>query len=225
MISKNSSSRCSMLCARIQFIYTALLLRITMDSDIPEKDYNHILGVLQEGNVSILELVNVLLIEKRFKNHPVLIDLLGNAGPLVTSILGHRRLSDDARDQICAVIERIYAREIEDLVQANAGWHFSAQQAALGDIEDFAWESMAHGLTSLAPRLWSLLDALLLARKRKPSLILDRDAMLVDGPEDDELLENELDQEEAILEGNGSSPLQSSASRKEKLLNIVSSFS
>ena len=214
-----------MSCARIQFIYTALLLRITMDSDVPEKDYNHILGVLQEGNVSILELVNVLLIEKRFKNHPVLIDLLGNAGPLVTSILGHRRLSDDARDQICAVIERIYAREIEDLVQANAGWHFSAQQAALGDIEDFAWESMAHGLTSLAPRLWSLLDALLLARKRKPSLILDRDAMLVDGPEDDELLENELDQEEAILEGNGSSPLQSSASWKEKLLNIVSSFS
>ena len=48
-----------MLCARIQFIYTALLLHITMDSDVPEKDYNHILGVLQEGNVSILELVNV----------------------------------------------------------------------------------------------------------------------------------------------------------------------
>ena len=210
----------------IQFIYTALL-HIMMDSaDVPEKDYNRILGVLQEGNVSILELVNVLLTEKRFKNHAVLVDLLGNAGPLVTSILGHRRLSDDARDQICAVIERIYAREVQDLVQANAGWHFSARQAAPEDIEDFAWESMAQGFTSLAPRLWSLLDALLLARKRKPSLILDRDAMLIDGPEDDELLpENELDQEEAILEGNGSSPLQSSASRKEKLLNIVSSFS
>ena len=54
-----------------------------MDSDVPEKDYNHILGVLQEGNVSILELVNVLLTEKHFKNHAVLIDLLGNAGPLL----------------------------------------------------------------------------------------------------------------------------------------------
>ncbi|KAM6491737.1 hypothetical protein JOM56_012777 [Amanita muscaria] len=193
-----------------------------MDSDVPEKDYNRILGVLQEENVSILELVNVLLTEKRFKNHAVLIDLLRNAGTVVTSILGHRQLSDEVRDQICAVIERIYAQEIEDLVQVSAGWHFSAQQAALRDIEDFAWESIAHGFTSLAPRLWSLLDALLLAQKRKSSLILDRNAMVVDGPDDDELLENGLDQDEAILEGNGSSPLQStsSASRKEKLLNI-----
>ena len=38
-----------------------------MDSNVPEKDYNHILGVLQEGNVSILELVNVLLTDKRIK--------------------------------------------------------------------------------------------------------------------------------------------------------------
>ena len=70
--------------------------------------------------------------------------------------------------------------EIEGLVQMSAGWHFSAQQAALGDIENIAWESMAQGFMSLAPRLWSLLDALLLARKRKPSLILDRDAMAVE---------------------------------------------
>ena len=86
-----------------------------MHSNVPEKDYNHILGVLQEGNVSILELVNVLLTDKRFKNHAVLIDLLRNAGSLVTSILGHRQLSDDARDQACAVIEHIYAWKLRVL--------------------------------------------------------------------------------------------------------------
>jgi hypothetical protein len=108
-----------------QYNLSAALLHITMDSDIPEKDYNRILGVLQEENVSIPELVNVLLTEKRFKNHAVLVDLLRNAGTIVTSILGHRQLLDDARDQICAAIERIYAREIQDLVQASAGWHFT----------------------------------------------------------------------------------------------------
>ncbi|KAF8337750.1 hypothetical protein F5887DRAFT_1063039 [Amanita rubescens] len=47
--------------------------------------------------------------------------------------------------------------EIEDLVQASTGWHFSAQQAALGDIEDFAWESMTRGFTSLTPLIISIM--------------------------------------------------------------------
>lgn len=120
--------------------------------------------------------------EKRFKNRSALADLLGNAGTIIAKLLGHHRVSEAARDQTCAVVERIYASEIEGLVKANAGWHFSARQAASDDIEDFVWDEMVHSFILHAPRLWSLLDGLLLARKRKSSLILDRDTMLVDTP-------------------------------------------
>ena len=37
-----------------------------MDSNVPGKDHNRILGVLQKENISILELVNMLLTEKYF---------------------------------------------------------------------------------------------------------------------------------------------------------------
>ena len=79
---------------------------------------------------------------------------------------------------------------------------------------------MKHSFVLHAPRLWSLLDGLLLARKRKGSLILDRDAMLVDTPVAH--LENEQDVDEMVLEGNHSLPEQpATLPQKQKHLNIV----
>lgn len=190
------------------------------DYVLPEKDYEAIFQVLEDTNVSIAQLITALLTEKCFKNHSALADLLGNAGTIIAKLLGHRRVSEAARDQACAVVERIYASEIEGLVKVNAGWHFSARQTAPDDIEDFAWDELVHSFVLHAPRLWSLLDGLLLARKRKSSLILDRDAMLVDTPVTH--LENEQDVDEMVLEGNHSPPEQlPTVPRKQKFLNIV----
>ncbi|KAF8330270.1 hypothetical protein F5887DRAFT_923228 [Amanita rubescens] len=150
---------------------------------LPDKDYNAVFQVLEEKNVSITELLTVLLTDQQFKNHPVLDDLLGNAGAVVTQLLHHRQLSHPAQDQICAGVEHIYAKEIVELVKASSGWHFSTHQASQGDLDLSSWEHMAQSFTVASPRMWSLLDTLLLAWKHKDSLILNRDAMLVNGPD------------------------------------------
>lgn len=192
---------------------------------IPDKDYNAVFRVLDTQNISITELLTVLLTDRQFKNHPALDDLLGNAGAVVTSLLHHCQLSDSAQDQTCAGVEHIYAKEIVELVKASSGWHFGAHHASQGDLDLSSWEQMAQKFTVTAPRLWSLLDTLLLARKRKDSLILDRDAMVADGPDFEHSENHQLDADEVLLEGNVHLPSQSTLLRKKKLINIVQVFS
>jgi hypothetical protein len=51
--------------------------------------------------------------------------------------------------------------------------HFGAWHADPQDIEDFGLDDMSNDYAWLAPRVWSLLDAVLVAKKRKTSLLLE----------------------------------------------------
>ncbi len=143
-----------------------------VDDDTPApKDISAIVRVLGEQNITVTELVTLLLTEKQYKKNSLTRDLIKNAEFMLPHILGHSHLPDSARNVACALVEPMYAREVRDL--AGCGdWHFGAQKVAPEDLEDFKLKEIAEAYAKRAPRLWSLLDSLLKARKRGTSLLL-----------------------------------------------------
>ncbi|KAM6494577.1 hypothetical protein JOM56_009200 [Amanita muscaria] len=138
------------------------------------KDYGPVIQVLNENNLSLVDFITALLSEKRFKAHALTKDLLQNSETILAHILSHTRVPESAQNRACMLVERIYAHEIRKLVLQSSSWHFSARQAAPQDIEDFCLDEMSLEYIKTAPRIWSLLDALLGVRaRRKSSLLLD----------------------------------------------------
>lgn len=164
-----------------------------------EKDYSQVIQVLFENQVSIPGFITALLTEKRFKKHLLTRDLLENAKAVIEHLLCHKCLPEDARDAACAFVEPIYAREIQALAD-KGDWHFGAHRAVPADIEDFGLDDMANDYTKAAPRVWSLLDALLKARKRKMSLLLQPVPSAVPGNLDE--LSGPANRDEERLEGS-----------------------
>ncbi|KAF8340081.1 hypothetical protein F5887DRAFT_1077197 [Amanita rubescens] len=168
-----------------------------MDADTLEKDFSPVISVLLGSGISIVELITALLNEKQFKKHLLTKDLLENAKIIIQLLLSHTCLPDDACDMACVLAEPMYAHEIRALAD-KSDWHFGAQQAVPDDIEDFGLNRMAEDFSKTAPRVWALLDALLKARKRKTSLLLQSAPVAVDTGDTDEL----FDLDEARLEGS-----------------------
>ena len=134
--------------------------------------YEPVIQYLNDKGLSIVDLINVLLVEKKYRTHPLTNNLLVNRGTVIQTLLGHNRLPEHALNAVCATIERIYAQEIEELIDGDNGFHFGAWQMIPSDIEDFGLVEMSKDYMKLVPRLWSLLDALLRAQKWRTSLLL-----------------------------------------------------
>jgi hypothetical protein len=132
------------------------------DHVLPEKDYEAIFQVLEDTNVSISELITALLTEKCFKNHSALADLLGNAGDIIAKLLGHHRVSEAARDQACAVVERIYALEIQGLVRFSKTWRALPRISSTDGI-DMRWPSGLSAVSGsgMLPCVLSFISALI----------------------------------------------------------------
>ncbi|KAF8330285.1 hypothetical protein F5887DRAFT_923209 [Amanita rubescens] len=185
-----------------------------MDNATPRRDYEPVIQYMNDCELSIPGLINVLLTDKKYKNHSLTNNLLVNGSEMIiSSLLGHASLPEQAWNAVCVAVERVYAREIEELVDEDHGFHFGAGHAAPGDLEDFGLGAMSNTYLKLAPRLWSLLDALLKARKRRTSsLVLPQ--TLNSG-----LAEGQGDRDEARLEGSR----QRSMSH-ESYLNEISTY-
>lgn len=167
--------------------------------DVDQDDvvvYEPVIQYLNDHKLSIVNLVNVMLTEKKYKTHSLTNNLLANGEKVICGLLGHARLPECARDAVCAAVERIYAGEIETLVDEESGFHFGAQHVVPTDVEDFGLADISKDYMKLAPRTCSLLDALLKARKRRASSLLVPSGIniaeqwqLPDGDRDEERLE------------------------------------
>ena len=204
--------------------YTARLLAMDEAIDHDEKDFSPVIEVLTESSTSVVEFIVALLTEKRFKKHALTKELLENAKDVIAHILGHRHLQEDAQDMACALVEPMYAHEIRELADSG-NWHFGAHQATQDDLDDFRLEAMSMDYEKKVPRLWSLLDALLKARKRKMSLLLQSAPSTVNAGNQAE----RIDRDEVRLEGNGQQTMSSASmeqdhdteNRREVLSRIV----
>ncbi|KIL56338.1 hypothetical protein M378DRAFT_181991 [Amanita muscaria Koide BX008] len=111
---------------------------------------------------------------------------------------------------------------MKSLVKPTCSWHFSARAAIPDDFDDFEMDNLAMDIAENAPMLWSLLDVLLDAcrRKRQPAIVAD------DGGHDMDLGNDESDNHDKILleENVTASPEQAKKSQysREDLLCIVS---
>ncbi|KAF8621783.1 hypothetical protein AX15_007519 [Amanita polypyramis BW_CC] len=102
------------------------------------KDYEPVIQYLNDCELSVADLINVLLTDKKYKKHSLTNNLLVNGSEMIiTSLLGHASLPEQAWNAACVAVERIYAHEIEELVDEDHGFHFGAGHAAPGDLEDF----------------------------------------------------------------------------------------
>ncbi|KAK2464057.1 hypothetical protein APHAL10511_003927 [Amanita phalloides] len=193
-----------------------------IDSNEPaSKDFMAVIQILGEQNITVTELVNTLFTEKRFKKHPLTKDLIENAEIIFPHILGHSHLPESAGNMIFALVEPMYAREVQDLADCGE-LRFSAQKMNPEDIEDFKLEELSDIYAKQAPRLWSLLGSVLKARKRGTSLLLQSGPIAVEHPDNDEARLEGVGRPRGIL---NSSQEEKSASllqiRKSVIVSIV----
>ncbi|KAM6501252.1 hypothetical protein JOM56_004266 [Amanita muscaria] len=80
------------------------------------KDFVAVIQVLNDKNITIVELVTALLTEKQYKKHSLTKDLVDNAELILAHILGHSHLPDSARNMACALVESI-ASQVDCLRQ------------------------------------------------------------------------------------------------------------
>lgn len=189
-----------------------------------QSDFMPVFNALRNCNVSIGSLVIALLTQRRFKKSIHLNDLLLHSGGIISGLFKHR-VPNEARKAASEALQPIYAQEMRYLVKPTSGWHFSARTAIPDDVDDFEMDNLAMDIAENAPMLWSLLDVLLDARKRKcrPAIVAD------DGSSDMDLGNDRSggDSDETLLEGNITpSPEQQKAKKsqysQEDLLCIVS---
>ena len=69
--------------------------------------YEPVIQYLNDKGLSIVDLINVLLVEKKYRTHPLTNNLLMNGGTVIQTLLGHNCLPKHARNAVCATIERI----------------------------------------------------------------------------------------------------------------------
>jgi len=120
--------------------------------------------------------------------------LLLHSGGIISGLFKHR-VPIEARKAASEVLRPIYAQEMKYLVKPTSGWHFSARTAVPDDVDDFEMDNLAMDIAENAPMLWSLLDVLLDARRRKrqPAIVADH------GGNDMDLGNDESDNNDEIL--------------------------
>ncbi|KAM6491513.1 hypothetical protein JOM56_013082 [Amanita muscaria] len=119
----------------------------------------------------------------------------------------------NAEKVACEALHRVYAREIKDLVKPSAGWNFSAQRATPEDIDEFDLEDLASDVADNAPRLWALLDILLLAKNKQPVNSSGNVTMACTGDAETD------DDDDAALQGAVRTPPTSPEQENEKKSN------
>ncbi|KAF8336105.1 hypothetical protein F5887DRAFT_1078965 [Amanita rubescens] len=180
---------------------------------LPQRDFTAILDAFDASGCSIPDLVIALLTERRFKSSAYTAELLQQSGDVLRSLLRHAKLPRNAEKAACEALHRVYVREIKDLVKPSAGWNFSAQRATPEDIDDFDLEDLASDVADTAPRLWALLDILLLAKNKQ---LANSDGNVAraspgDGETDDD--------DDAALQGTVRTPPTSPEQKNEKKSN------
>src|SRR5262245_56746713 len=93
-------------------------------------------------------------------------DLIAHSGNICSALLDRLDDSNPAFYRIKEILERTFQQEIRNLARVEAGWHFSALHTSHEQILDFNIDTMAQGIRSLAPCLWSLFGLLLQANSR-----------------------------------------------------------
>jgi hypothetical protein len=94
-------------------VYDTIYLCLAMSTSVPaQEDYVPVICAFGEANLSISAFISTLLTDKRYKNHALAKDLVGNAKTVLVHILSHPCLPGDAQDKACASVESIYVQEI-----------------------------------------------------------------------------------------------------------------
>ncbi|KAL4245543.1 hypothetical protein ABKN59_010509 [Abortiporus biennis] len=120
--------------------------------------------LLHSKKVSLTSVLNHLLWSEpdalSVNANIILDDLLANALSIVSSFSRY----PSVRHSIDTQTELAYAKEMEALVSAERGWHFSVLRATSAQVRDFKLEDMAATMEEVAPGLTRLFDTLILAR-------------------------------------------------------------
>ena len=120
---------------------------------------NTILTILDNNNVSVLDLLNFIL-RTRLPAHAHHRDVLHRQMPHVLDLWSEQYPSETEEWALRAGVEA-YRAELLRLIQQNAGFHFRNTQANLEQLETFSMVEMGKKIKELTPNLWMLLGQLL----------------------------------------------------------------
>ncbi|KAF8120000.1 hypothetical protein EV363DRAFT_1408618 [Boletus edulis] len=180
--------------------------------------HSPLLDALENGPINVAEFVVALLTNPAYEGHPVVADLGTHAEKIFGAFLQHSATHGKFIQQSFAVVEEAYLQEVRALASEDSGSHFGAATATVQQLEEFDVEEMAHTMETRAPRMWHMLESVLLTRHERQGLGIAGSMGSIDQSGEDESTESaddywnqveEIDLEGIIhqLTGNGDPPL------------------
>ena len=89
-----------------------------------------------------------LLVDNTFSDHLLVIDITANALDIIPTLHLHPLAQHPITQWAHDLVNRSFARSLRDLSRIDNGWHFSAVNASVQQINDFRIEDMARHLHS-----------------------------------------------------------------------------
>ena len=124
---------------------------------------DYILQAFNNCGSTITDLLTTVSCDATVSDHPLVHDITNNALDIISALhhhpLAHHPITKWAHD----LVNRSFVKSIRDLSSVDNGWHFSAVNASVRQINNFRIEDIAQRIHSTAPALWNTVYSLLVS--------------------------------------------------------------
>ncbi|KAK7692792.1 hypothetical protein QCA50_004425 [Cerrena zonata] len=126
-----------------------------------------ILNFLHDQHSSLLDLIiSILQNPALFAHHRAVEPIGSNVTALLVAICESSCCGTDAVRWMYGYVNDRYAEQVVALTNKGAGWHFSASNTRIEQVEAFNLVAMANTMQAIAPELYNLIGHLLAADER-----------------------------------------------------------
>lgn len=116
---------------------------------------------LQNSGVTVFDLINEIFTTKDPLTSRLLEDLVFAVPNILSFFSLNQATKNTTRSWALGMAEAIYAEQVEKLAKRETGYHFTALNTSIEQVELCNLERLSDGMELHAPDLWNLLEKLL----------------------------------------------------------------
>ena len=122
-----------------------------------------LLNAMRSLQISFLEFVSGLLSSREYMGDPIVLSLTSQIDKIVETITNYSEISKQkVQGLVNKVAVEMYRNEVARLTTQDSGLHFNIVHANVKKLEEFSIGGLAEVIELNTPRLWAMLDVVLL---------------------------------------------------------------
>ena len=122
-----------------------------------------LLQSIYDSDTTLNELISFTLHDPTLRSHPLVVEIINHPTGVIDAILSYPPLREPITSWALSLTDKSHARSIQQLIDVRNGWHFTASQTSIEQIQEFRLEDLIKKVKSDAPALWRSITGLLSA--------------------------------------------------------------